>query len=552
MYEFIDINEQETTTALPAEAVSINGKYLENIVEGYRTLYTKGRESLPTELDTYKVGSADGERVKGRRYPARTLTVGFQLIADTPEEFRQSFNQLNNLLSAEESDFVFNDEKDKYFTGRAIMNAQVEAGTNSVKGEWSIYCAYPFKRSKAVRIVSSEDASGVTIDGNKAIFDIAYGGSYPARPLLRATFASNATSGDYTKNGDCGFVAYIDDFGNIIQLGNPAVTDLTETAKNDTLINVAFDTLTNWYASGLTIQTLSDPYWNKGNGQTQKYATGTGSLYRTVGNAVDFELNTVHRLAINATAETGTFKASVKNGAEVVAGFEIVKTGNGSTAQVRYILNDTIVGTDNIDVSYYNTNFGYCKRTDVYTQQTSMKWVAVTNGREHWRELRRLMRVTRDVLTGYTYTQSNLNSRIVKNAGVVTFMVGNLPSRTFKLSEVATMVSNTVEYVMSGNFNTNAVRSCAFIRKAGVPFAQIPNVFTAGDIVEADCNSANVYLYRNGSMDGALTPQYGALGNDWENFMIRQGSNQIAVTWSDWVNANYKPKIEILFNEVNI
>lgn len=552
MYEFIDVNEQQTTTPLPAEAVSINGRYLENIVEGYRTLYTKGRESLPTELDTYKVGSADGERVKGRRYPARTLTVGFQLIADTPEEFRQSFNHLNNLLSAEESDFVFNDETDKYFSGRAIMNAQVEAGTNSVKGEWSIYCAYPFKRSTAVRIVSTEDASGVTIDGNRAIFDIAYGGSYPARPLLRATFASDTDSGDYTQNGDCGFVAYFDDYGNIIQLGNPAVTDLTETAKNDTLINAVFDTLTNWYASGLTVQSITDPYWNNGAGQTQNYATGTGSLYRTVGNAVDFELDTVHRLAVSNASETGTFKASVKNGNTVVAGYEIEKTGNGTTATVKYILNDKVVGTDNIDISYYNSHFGYCRRTEIYTQQTVWERVQDSRRPYDWDWHGRMRPVVRDVVTGYSYSQSNLNSKIIKSAGVVTFVLGNLPSRTFKMSEVAEMAGNTAEYVMGGNFDTNAVRSSALLRMAGVPFAQIPNVFTAGDIVEADCNTANVYLYRNGSIDGLLSPQYGALGNDWENFMIRQGSNQIVVTWSDWVNANYKPKIEILFNEVFI
>jgi hypothetical protein len=92
----------------------------------------------------------------------------------------------------------------------------------------------------------------------------------------------------------------------------------------------------------------------------------------------------------------------------------------------------------------------------------------------------------------------------------------------------------------------------ALIQKAGVPFAEIPNVFTAGDIVEADCNSANVFLYRKGSMTGHLEPQYGALGNDWEDFEIKVGQNAIRTVWSDWVNTNYKPVIKIIFNEVYI
>ena len=136
---------------LPKEAVSINGTYIEKILDGYSTLYVKGRESLGVELNTYSVGTANGEKVKGKRYPARVLTVGFQLLADNETEFRQRFNQLNNLLSLDEADFVFNDEQDKYFTGYAVMDASVEAGRNNVTGEWKIYCAYPFKRSVDVK-----------------------------------------------------------------------------------------------------------------------------------------------------------------------------------------------------------------------------------------------------------------------------------------------------------------------------------------------------------------------------------------------------------------
>ena len=86
MYEFIDTNEHTSTTPLPVEAVSLNGTYLENIIEGYRTLYVKGRESLGTELNTFSVGVADGETFKNRRYPSRVLTIGFQLLCPDEED----------------------------------------------------------------------------------------------------------------------------------------------------------------------------------------------------------------------------------------------------------------------------------------------------------------------------------------------------------------------------------------------------------------------------------------------------------------------------------
>jgi hypothetical protein len=159
---------------------------------------------------------------------------------------------------------------------------------------------------------------------------------------------------------------------------------------------------------------------------------------------------------------------------------------------------------------------------------------------------------TRTVQNGWNYTQSNLNSGISRDGSVVTFSVGNLPDRTFKSSDIENTAVYDVYFETTGTFHTNGVRSCAFIRKAGVPFSEIPNVFTAGDIVEADCNDANVYLYRSGSAEGHIEPQYGALGNDWEDFEIKVGSNTIKAVWSDWVNANYKPTIKIIYNEVYI
>ena len=269
IYQFRDTTDHsEVTPNLPTEAVSINGQYIETVLDGYRTLYTKGRESLGAQLETYAVGTADGETYKYKRYPARTLTVGFQLVANNPQEFREKFTNLNNLLSLDEADFIFADEPDKFFSGIPIMDATVEAGVDSVKGEWKIYCAYPFKRSIEPVTLTMEDAEVV---GNTATFAIEYNGARPARPVLRAKFAGARSGGESSEDGDCGYIAFMDGSENIIQLGNPDVLDLDQYTASRTLINRAFTSINGWSTSSsdtwrgsvtgsISVSGIADPY----------------------------------------------------------------------------------------------------------------------------------------------------------------------------------------------------------------------------------------------------------------------------------------------------
>ena len=589
MYEFRDTTDfREEVKTLPAEAVSINGQYLENAIEGYRTLYTKGRESLGADLNTYSVGVADGETYKSKRYPAREIVVGFQLISTTPQDFRNKFDNLNNLLALDEADFIFNDEPDKFFSGIPIMDAEIDAGQLSVKGEWKIYCAYPFKRS--VEPITLTMADAVQVTNSSATFRINYTGARPSRPLLRAKFAGAKSGGTSSEDGDCGFVAFIDSDENIIQLGNPDILDNDEYVSAETLINHEFSDLTGWQTSGGHIydgavtgtmwsSVIADAFWNGGQGQVQSYAipqsygSGTGwhgsVLWQNTAGAVNFTMNLVHRLCVAYPNETGILEVGAMNhtSGKMVAGFVIEKSGNGTTGTVKYIADDTVLGTDQIDLSYYNTHFGYCGRSPVYveeeyldpvtetykvkvkTKKNKKKKKYVTKSRVVW------VTRTRTVFSEWNYTQSNLNSSIKKDGAVVTFQIGNLPQRSYKVPSIEQTVAHDPTIFMGTigtPFNTNVIHSCVFRREAGVPFAEQPNVFTAGDIVEADCNDATVYVYRDGSIGGHLAPQYGALGNDWENFQLTSGENLIRATWSDWINPDYKPEIEIVYNEVYI
>lgn len=117
MYTFTDTIEQPRGAERPAEALSIDGVWLEDVVPGYRTLYVSGRELLAQEITLKEVGARNGALFQRRRYPERVITVGYQLIAATNAAFRSAFNQLCRLLDVEEARLIFADEPDKFFIG---------------------------------------------------------------------------------------------------------------------------------------------------------------------------------------------------------------------------------------------------------------------------------------------------------------------------------------------------------------------------------------------------------------------------------------------------
>ena len=238
LYGFTDTTEPAGGQQLPAEAVSINGVYIEDEISGYRTLYTSGRESLKKEFESYDDTTADGSLTKYTRFPTRTITIGFQLITGSPQAFREAFNRLNELLNVEDAEIIFNDEQDKFFTGSPVMNAEVDPGLLSVKGEYQIYCADPFKYSVDVYSpapVIAEDPD----TGLYQTFNIEYEGTYPAYPRYiakfynpdgetdedNAEFDQTEMVGKLDSVGACKFVAFMDDENHVLQFGNPDMAD---------------------------------------------------------------------------------------------------------------------------------------------------------------------------------------------------------------------------------------------------------------------------------------------------------------------------------------
>ena len=79
--------------------------------------------------------------------------------------------------------------------------------------------------------------------------------------------------------------------------------------------------------------------------------------------------------------------------------------------------------------------------------------------------------------------------------------------------------------------------------KTGVT-SDAPNTFTSGDVLRADCNSASVKL------NNLPMPELGAIGNNWEEFYLTPGVNQIGIGYSEWVDDSEKPTFKMQFREV--
>lgn len=158
MYAFVNtVNSGIVGTNLPTEAMSYNGVYLENEIDGYRTLSVTGRELMESEVTDQEIDGMDGSYYRYKTTPARTITVKYQLRARGSREFRDAFNKMNKLLSGEQVKVIFNDESDKYFIGTKTSNTQVDGGSNNVIGEIEIYCSDPRKYSTTEKEFTATD-----------------------------------------------------------------------------------------------------------------------------------------------------------------------------------------------------------------------------------------------------------------------------------------------------------------------------------------------------------------------------------------------------------
>lgn len=545
MYTFKDTIETTASDVvlLPSEALKINGQYIENQIAGYRTLAVSGREALSPELETYSTGTRDGSTLKNKRYPERVITVHYQIIADSPQAFREAYTKLGYILDVEDAQLIFNDETDKFFIGTPYAIGEVEPGRLSITGDFEILCVDPFKYS-----VTEYEALPQDTDAGKA-FVINYGGTYKAFPKIESRFFSQLENGVtatiLTDDGDCGHVAFFNEDGKILQFGDPEELDGTAFDKSQTLINQTFASSTAW---GTTAKSL----WAVNNGVTLKHeekqvgnvamhnfsstlndwclipsdygsgATRCGpSITRNIGpdasgesGATDWQLTYKQRLnpaaGVNALKEVGGFYCAIVSGSgssrKMIAGVRIARHSVGATdGKLNLYVNDKQVADMPINLGPANKYFS-----------------ALGN------------RVTTIRKEG--------NNVVFNVAGVRKSY--NCYDTGFADTKATQVTFDFFRYSAYTPISFNGLYYAKFVKNNCTTFKEIPNKFSADDVLTADCSSGEVLL------NGLQAPEVGALGNDWEQFYLKPGINQIGLSYSDWLTDDYAPTVKLKYREV--
>ena len=141
MYDF-----RETTpftgaddNQLPAEAMLIDGQYIENLVPGYRTLQVGGRELLKQDAKSNPIGISDGEMLEYVRNPSREITVGYQLIAADEKSFRTAFYKLSGILHGDTHQVSFNDDLSVYWNAVLTDVDDVPKGRNAITSSFTLF-----------------------------------------------------------------------------------------------------------------------------------------------------------------------------------------------------------------------------------------------------------------------------------------------------------------------------------------------------------------------------------------------------------------------------
>lgn len=540
MYNFVDTTEVSDAALLPSEAMKINGEYIENQITGYRTLYVSGREALAPELTTYKTGSHDGERLAMCRYPARVLTIGYQLIADSADAFREAYNDLGAILNVEDAELIFADEPDKFFTGTPSGLGEIDPGRNAVTSEFEITCLDPFKYS-----VEEYEATPTLDDGTTIAVN--YGGTYKAYPTFEVDFPDEDAS--------CGFVAFVNDAGKMIQVGDPDEVDGTEHPMSQTLVNDTFNTTYNsakWPANVATLLSLGSTLAQTGavyvstDTQSRKclrvnsFGSGTkwhgpsvtctipaqssghvGAKSFTLSFRLRFLLESNYTFSLGGggltakheTRQLGMIQTSLVDSTtnKVVAALVFLKSATGTKASVlMYVGTKCVKRIDNIDISGGGTS-----TIDPSGISDQSCCIQKSGG---------------DFLFSYGIMSGKLGSKYA-------FYDASLANT--EVHKICFYFAQYSNYPWLSDF---FLYSAKFVNSDCETWKDVPNKFSESDHVTLDCGNGEILFNR------VSTPELGALGNDWEDFHLKPGQNQIGFAWSDWTEN--PPSIKMKYREV--
>ncbi|MDM7527198.1 distal tail protein Dit [Lacticaseibacillus paracasei] len=187
----------------PAEAMKIDGQYIEDLISGYQTLQVGGRELLKQDAKSNPIGISDGEMLEYIRNPSREITVGYQLIAADEKSFRTAFYKLSGILHGDTHKVSFNDDLSVYWNAVLTDVDDVPKGRNAITSSFTLFVPDGIAHSVATQTFDNMPYKDVPVNlltGTSNVQDYTMSGS-------------KWVKGSQSKNG-----------GNISILGTPGAS----------------------------------------------------------------------------------------------------------------------------------------------------------------------------------------------------------------------------------------------------------------------------------------------------------------------------------------
>ena len=560
LYRFTDTIERALRAELPSEALNFNGVFLENEIDGYRTLNVTGREALESEIDAIETKARHGARYRSRRHLPRVITVNYQLSAKNATELMEKFNKLNHVLDAEEATLIFNDEPDKFFIGTRQNMKPPKEGVLTTKGEIEFYCADPFKYSvKEYEIAEKDGAIKTIYNGtvpNPPRFMLSAHGDIALIELLKDTSrVICGTSYDITKGqGSSGreifntkvrgwdvmgaliewetLTSYIPEItailgkcwppsppGSDYRGFHPDMEEVwyyeTETIGGESWLvpyrgDYDFALLSNGEEYTGTIEVVN--YDDDGSIiDIDSFDDDTyyNSAYQLHGGAMkydfslkrsNFEMDFESRIYAEQTSERGA-QAFTLYGTETTSTTDDddQTTTVESTVKIcGLVIQKSAIGTNRLEISVYIGN----KKADTI-----------------------IMPATAD---NPVFGENSLRCSLMRFGSVYTLRLGN-ESYTYSASGTNSTLTPThmtvymMDYTGSPVLKQNAVRYVRFVEHSASSAKAVSNAIKSGDEVVINCGAAEI------TVNGISEPGLGDIMNQWDGMDLVNGENNIAI-----------------------
>lgn len=445
-----------------------------------------------------------------------------------------------------------------------------------------------------------ETASGT--GSEKAVqFVIDYHGTAKGHPMMIADFNAGTEDEEGNISGDaCGFLAFIDDEKNIIQLGDDDQED------EGTKVKGTVQRYTDWTkgkgtkyfspstamhngvsSTGGSMGVTTYLKASKKGGSKKVKVIGSGKKKRKKVTYINPKNIKVFRPksygtrpskgkwyghtlctkipkdkagnpgAKNFTFSLETIMASTKNNQHGRLNIEFVnntngmrksiarvlisKASDGANATVYHWINGVQIPAINkkINLQKYNTHFGLSKKLYKKVRDRegeTYKWKSRHPGKQKFKWL----------YNGWSKPKRTIT--VQKKGQAIIFNVGGI-KHTYRDKKITDMFVNEI-YITFGARSGHkplgyfGVQTAKFFNATPEIDVDIKNTFSIGDTVIVDTIDGSIEL------NGEDAANIGALGNDWETFTLEKGVNSILATWSDWAEAD--PELKIKYREVYI